>query len=135
MAVSVTHCVPQSQLHRPIHVRDTVAVGVIGQSLIGPGGTVVVLSQIQSGGGQPSLSSGHAFDAVTILVGHGLVWDGGVVVGDVRVGRQDSVAVSVVVYDPQPFGHAVSQGRCDVTVGVMGQFSFSPGIVVVLEEV
>jgi hypothetical protein len=43
------------------------------------------------------------------------------------------LAVSVSVQLPHPRRHAVSQGRNDVIVGVVGQFVFGPGIVVVLE--
>lgn len=109
-----------------------------GQPSTVPGGTVVVLSQIQSGGGQPSESSGQAADAVVVCVKHGRVRDGLEVVEGVgvvlEVGRQDEVCARVVVYVPQPLGQAVAHGKCDVIVGVAGHLSFGPGIVVVLRH-
>ncbi len=55
-----------------------------------------------------------------------------VVVDGVFEGRQDDVAVSVVVAIAHPLGHAVSQGKWEVVVGVAEQRLFGPGIVVVL---
>lgn len=134
VAVLVIHCVPQLPSHLPLHDLVFVSVRVMRQSDTVPRGMVVVLNHIQSGGGHPSESSGHATEAVVVCVKQGRVRVGlGVVEGvGVVVGRQDEVCVRVVVYVPQPLRQAVSQGKCDVTVGVAGHFSFGPGIVVVL---
>lgn len=49
------------------------------------------------------------------------------------VGRQGPSTAEVEVKVAQPEGQAVWQGRKDVTVGVVGQCVFRPGMVRVLE--